>query len=196
MQTQKTEKSFPRQVWENLSAVNVNDKVEKKNGLSYLSWAWAWQTLMEHYPESSYEFAAEKYFQDGTCEVGVTVTVKDGENEIRRYMWLPVLDYKNKPIPTPNAFDINKNKMRCLVKCLGMFGLGLYIYAGEDLPEAEKNPPFDLAAYEKAVAGAQTEEELKQIFADAWKHTYSNIRAKAKDIYENRKADFQAAKQE
>ena len=80
--------------------------------------------------------------------------------------------------------------MRCLVKCLGMFGLGLYIYAGEDLPEAGKNPPFDLAAYEKAVAEAQTEDELKQIFADAWKHTDGNIRAKVKDIYENRKADF------
>lgn len=105
-------------------------------------------------------------------------------------MWLPVIDHRNKAIQNPNSFDINKNKMRCLVKCLGMFGLGLYIYAGEDLPEAEKNPPFDLAAYEKAVAEAQTEDELKQIFADAWKHTDGKIRAKAKDIYENRKADF------
>ena len=196
MPTQKTEKSFPRQVWENLSAINVNEKAEKKLGLTYLSWAWGWAVLMENYPESSYEFAPEKYFQDGTCEVGVTVTVKDGENEISRYMWLPVLDHKNKPIPNPNAFDINKNKMRCLVKCLGMFGLGLYIYAGEDLPEAEKNPPFSFAEYERAVANTQTEEELKQIFADAWKHTDGSQRAKVKDIYENRKADFQNNKQE
>lgn len=191
MPNQKAEKSFPRQVWETLSAINVNEKAEKKLGLTYLSWAWAWQTLMEHYPESTYQFAEEKYFHDGTCEVCVTVAVKDGENEISRYMWLPVLDHKNKPIPNPNAFDINKNKMRCLVKCLGMFGLGLYIYAGEDLPEVEKNPPFDLAAYEKAVAEAKSEDELKQIFADAWKHTDGKLRAKVKDIYENRKADFQ-----
>lgn len=69
--------SFPQEVWKTLSAVNVNDKVEKKNGLSYLSWAWAWQTLMEHYPESSFEMHPEKFFSDGTAEVGVTVNVFD-----------------------------------------------------------------------------------------------------------------------
>lgn len=188
--------SFPQEVWKTLSAVNVNDKVEKKNGLSYLSWAWAWQTLMEHYPESVFEMHPEKFFSDGTAEVGVTVTVKKDDQSISRYMWLPVIDHRNKAIQNPNSFDINKNKMRCLVKCLGMFGLGLYIYAGEDLPEVEKNPPFDLAAYEKAVAEAQTEDELKQIFADAWKHTGGKLRAKVKDIYENRKADFQNNQQE
>ena len=188
--------SFPQEVWKTLSSVNVNDKVEKKNGLSYLSWAWAWQTLMEHYPESSFEMHPENFFSDGTAEVGVTVTVKKDDQSISRYMWLPVIDHRNKAIQNPNSFDINKNKMRCLVKCLGMFGLGLYIYAGEDLPEAEKNPPFDLAAYEKAVAEAQTGDELKQIFADAWKHTDGKLRAKVKDIYENRKADFQNNQQE
>ena len=184
--------SFPQEVWKTLSAVNVNDKVEKKNRFTYLSWVWAWQILMEHYPESSFEMHPEKFFPDGTAEVGVTVTVRKDEQAISRYMWLPVINNQNQPTKNPNSFDINKNKMRCLVKCLGMFGLGLYIYAGEDLPEAEKNPPFDLAAYEKAVAEAETEEDLKQIFADAWKHTDGNIRAKAKDIYENRKADFQS----
>lgn len=182
--------SFHQEVWKTLSAVNVNDKVEKKSRFTYLSWVWAWQILMEHYPESSFEMHPEKFFPDGTAEVGVTVTVRKGDQAISRYMWLPVIDNKNEPTKNPNSFEINKNKMRCLVKCLGMFGLGLYIYAGEDLPEAEKNPPFDLAAYEKAVDEAQTEEELRQIFADAWKHTDGNIRAKVKDIYENRKADF------
>lgn len=200
MPTQKTEKSFPRQVWENLSAINVNEKAEKKLGLTYLSWAWAWNVLMENYPESSYEFAPEKYFQDGTCEVGVTVTVKDGENEISRYMWLPVLDHKNKPIPNPNAFDINKNKMRCLVKCISMFGLGLYIYAGEDLPEAELIAQIQVKidGYTNQLKQAQNEEALKTIFAQAWKdETLGNEqRLIIKDCYEKRKADFQAAKQE
>lgn len=182
--------SFPQEVWKTLSAVNVNDKVEQKNRFTYLSWVWAWQILMEHYPESSFEMHQEKFFPDGTAEVGVTVTVKKDDQAISRYMWLPVINNKNEPTKNPNSFEINKNKMRCLVKCLGMFGLGLYIYAGEDLPEAEKNPPFDLAAYEKAVAEAKTEDELRQIFADAWKHTDGNTRAKVKDIYENRKADF------
>lgn len=199
MPTQKTE-SFPRQVWENLSAINVNEKAEKKLGLTYLSWAWAWSVLMENYPESSYEFALEKYFQDGTCEVGVTVTVKDGENEISRYMWLPVLDHKNKPIPNPNAFDINKNKMRCLVKCISMFGLGLYIYAGEDLPEAELIAQIQVKidSYTNKLKQAQNEEALKAIFAQAWKdEALSNEqRLIIKDCYEKRKADFQAAKQE
>lgn len=188
--------SFPQEVWKTLSSVNVNDKVEKKNGLSYLSWAWAWQTLMEHYPESSFEMHSEKFFPDGTAEVGVTVTVKKDDKSISRYMWLPVIDHRNKAIQNPNSFDINKNKMRCLVKCLGMFGLGLYIYAGEDLPEVEKNPPFDFAAYEKTVVEAKTEDDLKKIFADAWRHTDGKQRPKVKDIYEKRKAYFQDNQQE
>ena len=201
MTSQKTEtKSFPRQVWKTLSAINVNEKAEKKLGLTYLSWAWAWAVLMENYPESSYEFAPEKYFQDGTCEVGVTVTVKDGENEISRYMWLPVLDHKNKPIPNPNAFDINKNKMRCLVKCISMFGLGLYIYAGEDLPEAELIAQIQAKTdgYTNQLKQAQNEATLKAIFAQAWKDEAlgNEQRLIIKACYEKRKADFQAAKQE
>lgn len=201
MASEKTEtKSFPRQVWETLSAINVNDKVEKKMKLTYLSWAWAWNILMEKYPESTYQFAEEKYFHDGTCEVGVTVTVKDGENEISRYMWLPVLDHANRAIQNPNAFDINKNKMRCLVKCISMFGLGLYIYAGEDLPEAELIAQIQakIDGYTKQLKQAQNEEALKAIFAQAWKDEAlgNEQRLIIKDCYEKRKADFQAAKQE
>ena len=201
MPTQKTEtKSFPRQVWETLSAINVNDKVEKKMKLTYLSWAWAWNILMEKYPESTYQFAEEKYFHDGTCEVGVTVTVKDGENEISRYMWLPVLDHANRAIQNPNAFDINKNKMRCLVKCISMFGLSLYIYASEDLPEAELVAKIQakIDGYTNQLKQAQNEEALKAIFAKAWTDEAlgNEQRLIIKDCYEKRKADFQAAKQE
>ncbi|EFM05487.1 DUF1071 domain-containing protein [Neisseria meningitidis] len=188
--------SLAAEVWQTLSAINVNDKVEYKNRLAYLSWAWAWQKLMEHYPESTYTIHDEKTFTDHTMEVGVTVTVKKDGQEISRYMWLPVIDHKNNAIKNPDAFAINKNKMRCLVKCLAMFGLGVYIYAGEDIPEAEKSPPFNMAAYEKSAAEAETMEKLKELFAEAWSNTGGEQRARAQDIYNNRKADFEAAEKE
>ncbi len=132
------ERSFQQQVWETLSTINVNDKVEKKSGLSYLSWAWAWGVLMAHYPESYYVIDAVSYNNDGSAMVSLTLTVKQGDNEFPRKMWLPVMDYRNQAISNPNAVDINKTLMRCLTKAISMFGLGFYIYAGEDLPEQEK----------------------------------------------------------
>ncbi|HGJ5882344.1 DUF1071 domain-containing protein [Arsenophonus sp.] len=134
----ENEKSFQQQVWETLSTINVNDKVEKKLGLSYLSWAWAWGVLMAHYPESYYVIDAVSYNNDGSAMVSLTLTVKQGNNECPRKMWLPVMDYRNHAISNPNAVDINKALMRCLTKAISMFGLGFYIYAGEDLPEQEK----------------------------------------------------------
>lgn len=138
--TQHTEKetSFQQQVWETLSAINVNEKIEKKNGLSYLSWAWAWGVLMAHYPESYYTIEDVNYNTDGSAMVSLTLTVKKGNNEFPRKMWLPVMDHRNQAISNPNAVDINKTLMRCLTKAISMFGLGFYIYAGEDLPEQER----------------------------------------------------------
>ena len=198
MQNKKTEtKSFPHQVWETLSAINVNEKAEKKMGLTYLSWAWAWNALMEHYPENTYQTAEEKYFPNGSCEVGVTVTVKDGDNEISRYMWLPVLDHNNKAVPNPDAFLINKNKMRCLVKCISMFGLGLYIYAGEDLPKAELIAKIQSKAdgYTNQLKQAKNEEVLKTILAQAWRDEVlgNEQRRSIKACYDKRKEDFKAA---
>ena len=165
-------KEFPAQVWKTLAAVNVNEQTEKKQNLTYLSWAWAWQVLMEYYPQSSYEIHPEKTFADGSVEVSVSVTVSDGENSLTRYMWLPVIDHKNNAVKHPDAFVINKNKMRCLVKCIAMFGLGLYIYAGEDLPEAEKPVPphqgVDIEETTRALRQAGNLDNLKAIFGHAW----------------------------
>ena len=188
--------SFSKKIWETLSSINVNTKVEKKNGFSYLSWAWAWQVLMENFPESTYTIHEEKYFSDGTCEVGVTVTITENENSLSRFMWLPVIDYRNEPIKNPNAFAISKNKMRCLVKCLAMFGLGAYIYAGEDLPESEKPKPKSYTDFKHELNSAETFEELKQVFAEAWKTLCEEEKAKINDIYQNRKADFESAESE
>ncbi|SPP30970.1 hypothetical protein ARAF_0072 [Arsenophonus endosymbiont of Aleurodicus floccissimus] len=119
--------------------INVNEKVEKQNGLSYLSWAWAWGVLMAHYPESYYyTIDTVSYNNNGSAMVSLTLTVKKGNNDFSRKMRLLVMDYKNQAISNPNAVDINKTLMRCLTKAISMFGLGFYIYAGEDLPEQEK----------------------------------------------------------
>jgi len=122
-----------KDIWQNLSAIDCTAHVEKKNGLSYLSWAWAWGTLMEYYPEAQYSFDAPQVFPDQTQMVFCTVNI----GECSRRMWLPVMDHRNKAIQNPDAFATNTAMMRCLVKCLALYGLGHYIYAGEDLPQAE-----------------------------------------------------------
>jgi len=134
-------------VWADLSAINVNDHVQKKGQLSYLSWTWAWSTLMSKYPESYYVFDDRKQ-DDGSMMVECVLTVHQGEEVATRTMWLPVMDHKNKAIINPDTRAVSDTRMRCLVKCMAMFGLGFYIYAGEDIPTAEKeaqSQPIDKA---------------------------------------------------
>lgn len=126
-----------KEIWETLSKVDVSEHIEKKGNLSYLSWAWAWAEFMKHYPEAGYDVEQVHYFEDGTAEVRCEVRISKGAEYLKRSMWLPVLSHSNKAVKNPDAFAINTSKMRCLVKCLAMFGLGHYIYAGEDLPEQE-----------------------------------------------------------
>lgn len=118
--------------FEKLAAINVNDKLEKKNGLSYLSWAWAVDQLMRYDPAANWTFNEPTMFGD-TMMVSCTVTAF-GKSVT---MHLPVMDHRNKAIHNPDAFDVNKNMMRCLVKAIACHGLGLYVYAGEDLPLEE-----------------------------------------------------------
>lgn len=127
--------SFAKTVWKTLSAVDVGQHIEKKGQLSYLSWAWAWGELMNHFPESDYEFKDLSERPDGSAEVSCVVSVKDGDSILSRSMWLPVMDNRNNSVSNPTTRQISDTKMRCLVKCLAMFGLGHYIYAGEDLPQ-------------------------------------------------------------
>lgn len=123
-----------------LYAVNVNGHTEKKNGLTYLSWAWAWGEIKKKHPDATYTVYENaegwNYHTDGrTCWVKTGVTV----NGIEHIEYLPVMDYKNKSISTENvtSFDVNKAIQRSLTKACARHGLGLYIYAGEDLPEEE-----------------------------------------------------------
>tara|TARA_R110000764_G_scaffold28398_6_gene66830 strand:- start:693 stop:1346 length:654 start_codon:yes stop_codon:yes gene_type:complete len=161
--------SKTKSVFETLSAINVNDKVEKKNNLTYLSWAWAWGEVKKCYPDAVYEVQCGDsdlpYVYDESlgymCRTTVTI---NGET---LGMWLPVMDganksmkaeayefetrYGTKKVAGATMFDINKTLMRCLVKNLAMFGLGHYIYAGEDLPETESETPKVTVAPKKEV---------------------------------------------
>ena len=120
--------------WSKLSKIDVSGHIEKKGSLSYLSWAWAWGALMEQCPDSVYSFQDNEVHADGSVTVHCTLTV-DG---ITREMWLPVMNNRNQAILSPTSRDISDAKMRCLVKAIAMFGLGHFIYAGEDLPAPSK----------------------------------------------------------
>jgi len=146
-------------IWDVLHSIDVSKHTEKKGNLTYLSWAWAWGVLMEHYPESTYSMGDVIFLDNGSAEVWVTVNIHDH----KRTMWLPVIDYKNKAIINPDSMAINTARMRCLTKCLAMFGLGHYIYAGEDLPTDANTKPFT-ADQEKKFHSLKDEEKSLDFF--------------------------------
>ena len=126
-----------------LNSINVNDKTEEKNGLTYLSWAWAWGEVKKLHPDATYTIYENAdglfYHTDGkTCWVKTGVTV----NGIEHIEYLPVMDFRNKSIPLNaiTSFDVNKTIQRSLTKACARHGLGLYVYAGEDLPEGGEAP--------------------------------------------------------
>lgn len=210
-----------QEVFTTLSGIDVNNHVEAKQNLKYLSWPWAWSEVKKRYPDATYEVMEDEHgrqwFED--TDLGImcrtAVTIK-GE---RLTMWLPVMDasnkamkrsaykytvynryknaYEEKIVPAATMFDINKTIMRCLVKNLAMFGLGLYIYAGEDLPEIDEPQPQQvqpqqarqvkpvqkpdvmqnemLRAYAlPAIDQAQTKDDLKRIYND-YKQQLGNV---------------------
>ena len=131
-------------VFKTLNAINCNEKTEKKGNLTYLSWAWAWQIVKTHYPAASYTIYENpngwNYFTDGkTCWVKTGVTI-EGREHIE---YLPVMDARNQSIPLDSvrSTDVNKAIQRSLTKACARHGLGLYIYAGEDLPESVESKP-------------------------------------------------------
>lgn len=136
-------------VFETLNAINVNDKTEKKGHLTYLSWAWAWGEVKKKYPNAFYTVYENpqgfNYFTDGrTCWVKTGVTIEGLEH----IEYLPVMDNRNNAIPLEkvSCTDINKSIQRSITKACARHGLGLYIYAGEDLPEDEQPSPIPKAA--------------------------------------------------
>ena len=163
-----------------LNAINCNGHTEKKNGLTYLAWAWAWQMVKENYPTATYTIYENadglNYHTDGrTCWVKTGVTIEGLEH----IEYLPVMDYRNASIPKDKvtSMDVNKAIQRSLTKACARHGLGLYIYAGEDLPsgEAEKMSADDEADFELAcqrMKEAKNRDELVAIWNDCPKfHT-------------------------
>lgn len=131
-----------KSVFETLNNINVNEHTEKKNGLTYLSWAWAWAEVKKNYPDANYTVYETPngriYWDDGkTAWVKTGVTI----NGLEHIEYLPVLDAASKrslPLESVTSWDVNKAIQRSLTKAVARHGLGLYIYAGEDLPESEK----------------------------------------------------------
>lgn len=150
-----------KSVFETLNAVNVNGHTEKKNGLTYLSWAWAWAEVKKAYPTATYTVYENKdgmlYHTDGSTawvKTGVTI---EGLEHIE---YLPVMDMRNKSIPVDKitSFDVNKAVQRSLTKACARHGLGLYIYAGEDLPDGETAPQEAQEAKEAPAPAKEAQE--------------------------------------
>ena len=143
-----------------LRKINVNEHTEKKGQLTYLSWAWAVDTLLQHDPSAVWEFPEPKYFGE-TVMVFCNVTAFGKTMK----MQLPVMDNRNNAISNPDARKISDATMRCLAKCIACFGIGLYIYAGEDLPTGEMDNA--VADWLAAIDACSTLEELKDVYMKA-----------------------------
>lgn len=142
-----------------LSKINCNEHTEKKNGLTYLSWAWAWHEVKSNFPDAFYTIYEDKdgipYFTDGkTCWVKTGVTI----NGLEHIEYLPIMDYRNQSIPLERvtSTDMNKAIQRSLTKACARHGLGLYIYASEDLPESEKQSQPEQQVAQPQRRGRQT----------------------------------------
>jgi hypothetical protein len=164
-----------------LIKINVSGSTEKKNGLTYLSWAWAWTEALKADPTAFFEvktFMRDQYTEmpymdiNGTAMVWVTVTMFGQP----RTCMLPVMDHRNKPIMNPDAFQVNTAIVRCMTKAVSLHGLGLYIYAGEDLPESDDAPTTmgeltkkeDGPKYEKIIAKTAPKPVAKTIQVTEW----------------------------
>jgi len=166
-----------------LRLINVNEHTEKKGKFTYLSWTWAVDTLLQNDPSATWTFGDPVYFNESVM-VFCTVTAMGKSMTCQ----MPVLNNTNKAIPNPNAMDVNTAMMRCLVKTISLFGIGLYIYAGEDLPEEEAVDLTKAAGeWAEAIFSTTTLDELKNIYTQAYNDlkrdkTAVEILANAKDL--------------
>ena len=184
------EKKETKSVFEVLNAINVNEHTEKKNNLTYLSWAWAWAEVKKHFPDAFYTIYENKdgynYHTDGrTCWVKTGVTIEGLEH----IEYLPVMDFRNASIPVEKvtSFDVNKAIQRSLTKAVARHGLGLYIYAGEDLPEGDDK--FDEVL--QKIAGVTDTEGLKDLYF-TYEKEYKNDKRFIQAV-NDRKAELEKA---
>ena len=182
-----------KDVWETLSKVDVSKHTEEKMKLTYLSWSRMWNLLMQSYPQAQYEFVdfdgvPYKTLPDGTTEVVTRITIDNLVREMR----LPVMDYKNNPVVNPHARQVSDNAMRCLVKCVAMFGLGISVFTGmadETLPDEEKDKqPKGKKTPPKKTETVQEETPVEQVFDEGWADAFVEGAMKLIDggLYESR----------
>ncbi len=167
MSTRKTAKQSDfQELWETLSQLNCDEHTENAGRFKYLTWSWAWKIFMEHCPQARYVIHDDLVFPDQSREVRVSISVEIKGETIERMMWLPVMNSAHKAIFNPNSYEINTARMRCLTKCMAMFGLGHYIYAGEDLPAVLKTwqkKEIDKLVREAQIKGNFTSEDWKAL---------------------------------
>lgn len=199
-----------------LSNLDLSDKCEKRESLTYLSWANAWSEFKSAYPSATYQILKNEnglpYFSDPN--LGIMVFTEVTVDDVTHQMWLPVMDSKNKAmklqsytylvwdnyqkkhvektVQAASMFDINKTLMRCLVKNLAMFGLGLYIFQGDDLPEKQgddttsapvskpvQQPVDPLAGIKNAINSANDVTTLMSFYLDHQGEIEANPQIKA-----------------
>lgn len=211
-----------------LSALDLTDKCEKRENLTYLSWANAWSEFKSAYPSATYRIIKNPatglpYFSDP--ETGIIVFTEVCVDGVVHEMWLPVMNasnkamknepysyqtwnsfkkqYEEKTVQAATMFDINKTLMRCLVKNLAMFGLGLYIYAGDDLPEKDASEPSSaprvsvpqqkpvdrFAGIKNAIRSCGSITDLMSLYLDHQNEVESN--SEIKNLFSNRRQELQ-----
>lgn len=142
-----------------LRTINVNEHIERKGQLNYLSWTWAVDTLLQNDPTATWEFPEPKVWNE-TVMVFCNVTAFGKTMR----MQLPVMDNRNNAIKNPDTRKISDATMRCLAKCIACFGIGLYVYAGEDVPSEGEPEPVDVSLLLELIAGSDTMDSLKHHF--------------------------------
>lgn len=172
-----------------LRKINVNQHIEKKGNLSYLSWAWAVDTLLQEDPTAHWEFHEPTYFNE-TVMVRCTVYAM-GKSMT---MHLPVMDNKNNAIKLPDSRKVSDAMMRCLAKCIATFGIGLYIYAGEDVPSEGEPEPIELGPIIAFIAEAHNLDDLRIKYVGAVKTVKNDQEAlkQLEAVKDKRKAELTA----
>lgn len=189
-----------KSIFSQLNQMDVSSKIQKKGNLSYLSWAYAWAELKKACPDANYKvFENELGLPYFTSKSGYICKVSVTAYDVEHVMWLPVMDNRNRAIPQGNAdmCHINKTIMRALVKAIAMHGLGLYIYAGEDLPEEHIEPvvsvpitSIEVESLRKLIVETSTNEEsvcrayeiksLKEFPKDKLQSIVTNLKGRLK----------------
>ena len=151
--------------YNDIRTINVNEHTEKKGKFTYLSWAWAVDQLLQLDPSATWAYGQPTAFPDGSMMVFCTVRAFGKEMT----SMLPVMNHQNKAIPNPNAMDVNTAMQRCLVKAIALHGLGLYIYAGEDIPHEEALDLTETAyEWQTKIGLCASMEELQSVYKQAY----------------------------